>query len=130
MNKSLVETTILIDYFRRLQKAIDCLENLRNKGKVILVPRIVSAELFFGCRNTYEEREIENFLLNYVVTIDISVEIMKKGAELKRTYGKSYECGLIDMLIASTALIENAELVTLNIKHFQMIEQLSIVKPY
>ncbi|MEK7274093.1 MAG: type II toxin-antitoxin system VapC family toxin [Candidatus Desantisbacteria bacterium] len=130
MNKSLVETTILIDYFRRLQKAIDCLESLRNKESVILVPRIVSAELFFGCRNIHEEREIEKFLSSYVVTTDISVEIMKKSAELKRIYGKSYECGLIDMLIASTALIENAELVTLNIKHFQMIEQLSIMKPY
>lgn len=94
------------------------------------MPRIVSAELFFGCRNTREEKEIEGFLSNYVVTADISVEIMKKSAELKRTYGKSCECGLIDMLIASTALIENAKLATLNIKHFQMISELSIVKPY
>ncbi len=130
MNKSLLETTILIDYFRKLQKAIDYLDNLRNKGSIILVPQIVSAELFFGCRNTQEEREIEDFLSNYVVTTDISIEIMKKGVELKRTYGKSYECGLIDMLIASTALIENAELATINIKHFQMIKELFIIKPY
>ena len=130
MNKSLLETTILIDYFRRLQKAIDYLDSLRNKGSEILVPQIVSAELFFGCRNAQEEKEIENFLSSYVVIINLSIEMMKKGAELKRTYGKSYECGLIDMLIASTALIKNAKLVTLNIKHFQMIEGLSVVKPY
>ncbi|OIP36384.1 hypothetical protein AUJ95_09420 [Candidatus Desantisbacteria bacterium CG2_30_40_21] len=130
MNKNLLETTILINYFRKTQKAIDYLDSLYIKGNVILVPQIVSAELFFGCRNIQEEREIEDFLSNYCVTTNISLETMKKSAELKRTYGKSYECGLIDMLIASTALIENAELVTINIKHFQMIKGLSIIKPY
>jgi predicted nucleic acid-binding protein len=128
--KKLIETTILVDYFRKKQNAIDYLESIEKRGYMLLVPQIVAAELFYGCRNITEEIELEQFLSTRITVVKLADDIMKMAGALKRQYGKAYECGLIDMLIAATALIENVPLVTLNRKHFQMIAGLSIEKPY
>jgi predicted nucleic acid-binding protein len=42
----------------------------------------------------------------------------------KRDYGKSHGVGLADAIIAATCEAENADLKTLNVKHYPMIEGL------
>jgi len=128
--KRLIETTILVDYFRKKQDAIDYLEGIEKQGYMLLVPQIVAAELFYGCRNITEETELELFLSARIKVVELTNDVMKMAGALKRQYGEAYECGLIDMLIAATGLIENVPLVTLNRKHFQMIAGLNIEKPY
>jgi predicted nucleic acid-binding protein len=46
----------------------------------------------------------------------------------RRDYGKSHGVGLADALIAATAELNQATLVTLNQKHFPMI--IDIMVPY
>ncbi len=50
--------------------------------------------------------------------------IAKAGGLWRREYGKSHGTGLADAIIASTAEVEQAELKTLNIKHFPMVRGL------
>jgi predicted nucleic acid-binding protein len=47
------------------------------------------------------------------------------AGELRRRYRRSHcAIGLVDYLIAATALVHGLELVTLNIKHFPMFADL------
>lgn len=54
----------------------------------------------------------------------IDVEIGKAGGLYKRDYGKSHGIGLVDAILAATADAENAELKTLNTRHYPMLKNL------
>jgi len=53
-----------------------------------------------------------------------SAEIAKAGGLYKRDYGKSHGVGFADAILAATAEAENAELKTLNTKHYPMLKGL------
>jgi len=46
------------------------------------------------------------------------------GGLYKRDYGKSHGVGLADAILTATAEAENAELKTLNTKHYPMLKGL------
>jgi len=56
--------------------------------------------------------------------IPVTVDIARAGGLLKRDFGKSHGVGLADAIIAATAQVENAELSTLNVKHYPMLSDL------
>jgi hypothetical protein len=60
--------------------------------------------------------------------IPVTSEIARAGGLYKRDFGKSHGVGLADAIIAATCEAENAELKTLNIKHYPMIK--SLTPPY
>jgi hypothetical protein len=53
-----------------------------------------------------------------------------KGFELMLTYSKSHNLAVPDALIAATAIIQNLELATDNDRHFKMISDLKVNRPY
>lgn len=56
--------------------------------------------------------------------VPIDCEIAKAGGLYKRDFGRSHGVGLADALLAATADRENAELKTLDVKHYPMIRNL------
>jgi len=56
--------------------------------------------------------------------VPVSAEIAKAGGLYRRNYGKSHGVGLADAILAATAEAENAELKTLNTKHYPMFKGL------
>jgi len=68
-----------------------------------------------------EQAALENFVSLFHV-IPVSVDIAKAGGLYKRDYGKSHGVGLADAILAATAEVENAELKTLNSKHYPMLK--------
>jgi hypothetical protein len=124
MTTLLVDSCILIDYLRDLPQAVDYVESLRRPP---LVSVITVAELFAGVRNAQEQDEIEQVLAAFP-TIAVSYEIALIGGDFRRDYGKSHSVHLPDALIAATAVRENARLVTRNVRHFPMLDDL--VAPY
>jgi predicted nucleic acid-binding protein len=63
-------------------------------------------------------------LVSLFRVVPVDGEIAKKGGLYKRDYGKSHSVGLADAILAATAEAENAELKTLNIKHYPMLKGL------
>ena len=59
-----------------------------------------------------------------IVDRDIAVQ----AGLLRRDYGKSHGTGLIDAVIAASALVTHSTLVTLSARHFPMVRDL--VVPY
>lgn len=119
----LLDTDVLVDFFRGYSKAVAFVN--ANASRIIL-SSIVVAELYAGVQNDAEQAIIEEFVSLFRV-IPLDVEIARAGGLYKRDYGKSHGVGLADAILAATAELENAELKTLNTKHYPMIKGLSPV---
>jgi len=116
----LPDTDVLIDFLRGYQQAVDFI-NI-NASQIIL-STIVIAELYAGVRGKQELTILNNFVSLFDV-IPMNSEIAKIGGLYKRDFGKSHGVGLADAIIAATCHSKNAQLKTLNIKHYPMIENL------
>lgn len=119
-NAILVDTDVLIDFLRGNDKAISFIDEF--SPHIILSP-IVVAELYAGVKGTDELSVLDSFIsLFRIVPIDFG--IAKSGGLYKRDFGQSHGVGLADAILAATADKENAELKTLNAKHYPMISGL------
>ena len=117
----LLDTDVLVDFFRGYSKAVTFLNAYASR---ILLSSIVVAEVYAGVKGDAEQAALENFVSLFPV-IPVTAEIAKAGGLYKRDYGKSHGVGLADAILAATCEIQNAELKTLNIKHYPMIKGLA-----
>jgi hypothetical protein len=117
----LLDTDVLIDFFRGLDKAVAFVNEYNDR---IILSSIVVAELYAGVKGDAEQDALQRFISLFRV-IPIDAAIGKAGGLYKRDYGKSHGVGLADAILAATAESENAELKTLNIKHYPMFENLN-----
>jgi predicted nucleic acid-binding protein len=117
----LVDTDVLVDFFRGYHKAVDFI-NVQSSR--IVLSSVAVAELYAGVTSDNEIAALDRFISLFRV-VSVSPEIAKAGGLYKRKYGKSHGVGLADAILAATAEKENAELTTLNIKHFPMIKGLA-----
>lgn len=69
------------------------------------------------------DRFIDSF---QVVAVDKAIAI--RAGIIRRDFGRSHGTGLADAIIAATAEAQQAKLVTLNSKHFQMLQDVEV--PY
>ena len=116
----LLDTDVLVDFFRGHDKAVDFVNAYNTR---IILSSIVVAELFAGVKGDAEQAALQSFVSLFRV-IPVDAEIGKAGGLYKRDYGKSHGVGLADAILAATAEAENAELKTLNTKHYPMLEGL------
>jgi len=117
----LVDTDVLVDFFRGYHKAVDFINAQSSR---IVLSSVAVAELYAGVKSDNEIAILDRFISLFRV-VSVSPAIAKAGGLYKRDYGKSHGVGLADALMAATAESENAELTTLNIKHFPMIKGLA-----
>ena len=116
----LLDTDILVDFLRGNSKAVAFIN--AQSARVIL-SAIVVAELYAGVKGEAEQIVLDNFVSIFRV-VPVSAEIAKVGGLYKRDFGKSHGVGLADAILAATAEAENAELKTLNRKHYPMLKGL------
>jgi len=121
MSKSiLLDTDILVDFLRGHSKAIAF---VNARAERVLLSTIVVAELYAGVKGDLEQAVLDDFVSLFRI-VSISVNIAKAGGLYKRDYGKSHGVGLADAILAATAEAEDAELKTLNTKHYPMLKGL------
>ncbi|MBN1554740.1 MAG: type II toxin-antitoxin system VapC family toxin [Phycisphaerae bacterium] len=116
----LVDTDVMVDFLRGHPKAVAFLRKQSNR---IILSAIVAAELYAGVKGDEELNVLEN-LLSLFRMIPVSHTLARAGGLYKRDYAKSHGVGLADAILAATAEIENADLKTLNVKHYPMIRGL------
>ena len=119
-----IDTDVIIDYLRDRPEAVSYLENLTD---FLLVSAITVAELYAGVRDGAERTALDSFIQAFEI-VAVDEEIAVKGGLYRRDYYKSHNTGLADALIAATADTKNAELVTLNKKHYPMLS--NVIVPY
>ena len=116
----LVDTDVMVDYLRGHDKAVVFVK--KHAGRIIL-SSIVVAELYAGVKGDAEQATLDDVVSLFRV-VPVTVDIAKAGGLLKRDFGKSHGLGLADAVVAATAQVENAELSTLNVKHYPMVRGL------
>jgi hypothetical protein len=116
----LVDTDVLIDFLRGKDKAVTFIDEF---SPHIILSSIVIGELYAGVKGAEELAVLDNFV-SLFRQVPIDAEIAKAGGLYKRDFGKSHGVGLADAILAATADKENAQLKTLNVKHYPMIKGL------
>lgn len=122
--KIVVDTSILIDYFRGGKKWQEFLVEVSGEAELFL-PTIVIFEIFAGksTKNVSCEKAIIDFLNNFK-KIDLSEKIAKRAGELYRDVSKTLQ--VPDYVVAASALEIGGILLTLNRKHFREIQSLQL----
>lgn len=122
-DRLLFDTSILIDYLRNLDEAVEYMES---RTEPLLLSTMVVAELYAGVRDA--EREPLATMLGAFYIHPVTESIAEQGGLFKRDYQPSHGTGLADALIAATARAAEARLVTLNERHFPMLDD--VIVPY
>jgi predicted nucleic acid-binding protein len=118
-----LDTSIAIDHLRGLDAAVDLLTASLDAGEALVASEVVRFELLAGARDG-EMEGIED-LSSAFSWVPVSEEVTRTAAALARRHRKSHS-GIddADYLIAATALLLDAELLTTNVRHFPMIPEL------
>ncbi len=123
----IVDTDIIVDMLRGLRASRDYIRRFELGELKGILSAVVIAELYAGrrTRDPIIARRIEDVIALFTV-VPVSPNIARKAGELMRDYGLN----LPDALIAATALVYDAILVTRNIRDFQRIPNLRLEVPY
>ena len=119
----LLDTDVLIDFLRGQTEAVSL---VAASSERLMVSSVGVAELYAGVRggpDGAEQAALES-LLSLFRVVPVSDDIARLGGLYKRDYGRSHGVGLADGIIAATATTEEAELMTLNVKHYPMFSDI------
>ncbi len=129
----LLDTCICIDFLRgKMPYAYELMRN--SDPRLFKIPAVVEAELRVGAEKSKKPQE----MFRYVDEFLLAFEILPFDSRCAQHYGKlraklEQEGNIIgsnDLLIAATALANNAILVTNNVEEFKRIENLSLQSWY
>jgi predicted nucleic acid-binding protein len=100
------------------------------ESEVSLFISVISAmELVAGCRDQTEVAKAQVLIAGFDLLHLSPIESAEAYA-LLLAYGKSHGLSIPDALIAATAVANGLELATDNERHFAMIPQLTVKRPY
>lgn len=119
----LLDTSVAIDHLRGLPEAVDLLLGLIEDGELLLASEVVRFELLAGVRKS-EIEDVDRFFSS-LSWVPVSEEVARAAGDLARRYRRSHSgIDAADYLIAATALLLKADLLTMNVRHFPMVRGL------
>lgn len=118
------DTNIIIYYLKGDRGAVSLVRDILERNVPIYVSTLTEIELFgFSGLSVGEARQIEA-ILNTVSVIPLDSRIARLAGFLRRRYGLK----IADCAIAATALFTGTALVTRNVRDFQKVSGLSVLK--
>ncbi|CCK60660.1 type II toxin-antitoxin system VapC family toxin [Mycobacterium canetti] len=119
----LIDTSVAVDHLRGEPAAAGLLAELVDSGERIAASELVRFELLAGVRET-ELPALEAFFSALTWT-RVTEDIARISGRLARRYRSSHS-GIddVDYLIAATAIVVDADLLTTNVCHFPMFADL------
>ncbi len=126
-NLILIDTSILIDYYRKTDKTNSAWVRLIDQEYEFVISAITKYELYSGA--TQNQLQFWDSIMATIsiipfdeTCVDTAVNI---NATLKR---RRKQIDLADLFIAATAMTHNLSMATLNKKHFDRIDELVIIE--
>jgi hypothetical protein len=119
----LLDTAIAVDHLRGAVAAVKLLARMTEEDETLAASELVRFELLAGVRPD-ELQGLEQFFSG-LVWLPVDEDVARTAGSLARKYRKAYS-GIddVDYLIAATAIVFDAELLTTNVRHFPMLEGL------
>lgn len=118
----LFDTTVLVAYLRGVERAQELLDPavLRAESSVSVLSRIEVE----GAMRSHERAAVAR-MFSGVIMQPVTDLIASRAGQFVRQYRRSHAgIDIVDFVIAATADVLGAELVTLNVRHFPMVKGL------
>ena len=123
----LADTSILIDYFRKTDKATSRLIALFDEGYDFSISAITYYEIYSGA--TSVQLPFWTSLLARTNVLAFDQNIAQVAVDINNMLKRRRkQIGMADLFIAATAISNNLSLTTLNTKHFDRIDGLSVIE--
>lgn len=123
---ALLDTSILIDYYRKKDKSRTVLIQLYKTHAKFIVSVITHYEIYIGA--TSEQIPFWDNFFTGIIILPVDTEVSKVAVKLNSTLKQSSSLiDIPDLLIAATAITHNFPLATLNTKHFARIKELALI---
>jgi len=123
----LLDTDVMVDVLRRYPPALAWLDSLG--AETVGIPGLVAMELLQGCRNRAEQQRVENVLRPYRLYWPDQADCTRAFDDYAASH-LSHNLGILDALIAETAIGQGAPLATFNAKHYGVVRALQTTQPY
>jgi predicted nucleic acid-binding protein len=118
---TLFDTSVLIAHLRGDERATELLTSVTNEERLASVLARVEVE---GGMRSGERSQVAS-LFSVIRLLPVTDTIARRAAEHLRRYRRSHSgIDLVDYVVAATAELHDAELVTLNVRHFPMFRGL------
>lgn len=117
-----IDTCIVIEYLKN--NSFLSKYNLEE----LFVSEIVIMELFQGAKNKSDLAFIKKELSVFKI-VDTNNKIITLSMHILEKYNLSHNMKIMDAIIASTVMIYDLQLITLNEKDFKFIKQIRIINP-
>ncbi len=129
MEKEIIclDTSILIDFFRKTKRENSAFYKLNQKYSLFAVSIITEYEILTGSNEI--QREFWNTFFDKVIVLPFDSSANKVAIEIHNELkSKSKLIEIPDIFIAATAISNSMKLATLNVKHFDRIDNLKLVE--
>lgn len=115
----LLDTSVAIDHLRGVPAANELLRQLVNADESIAASEVVRFELLAGVHDN-EVDQLEQFCA-LIEWVPFDEDVARAAGTLALQHRRAYQ-GIddVDYLIAGTALVLGAEILTINVRHFSM----------
>ncbi|MGD0715750.1 MAG: type II toxin-antitoxin system VapC family toxin [Gaiellaceae bacterium] len=119
----LLDTTVAVDHLHGVAPAVDLLHKLVEDDEEVRASEVVRFELLAGVQD--EELEALEQFSSALSWVAVNEDVARTAGALARAYRKAHG-GIddADYLIAATAIVLDAELLTTNLRHFPMLKGL------
>jgi predicted nucleic acid-binding protein len=118
-----VDTSVLIDHLRGDQRAVRRLRDTVEAGDDLWSVSVVRTEILAGARP--EEEPAITALLGRLRWLDVTVDLADEAGRLAARFLRSHPgVDTVDYLLAAATIRLDAELLTLNVRHFPMFSGL------
>jgi predicted nucleic acid-binding protein len=119
----LLDTSVAVDYLRGHDPATALLEQWISSEQPVAASELTRFELLAGAR-LGEHADLEGFF-SAIEWIPVTEDITRRAGDFARLYRRSHSgIGVIDYLLAGTASLVGADMVTTNVRHFPMFDGL------
>ena len=121
-----LDTSILIDYFRKTNKQNAFLTDLIDRYDQFAVSVITEFEIYSGA--TEQQIEFWDHFFQQIEILPLDSNAIQQASLLfKQLKAQNKLIDMPDLFIAATAITNDLTLATLNVKHFNRIEQLELI---
>lgn len=122
----LLDSDVAIDILRRHPSAMAWIGSVHDH---ICLPGIVALELYQGCHDKRQAEALQKQIAPFAILWPAAADCDTPLANFAKAHLAS-ALGLLDALIAATALTYSVPLHTFNQKHFAAVPGLKTVQPY
>jgi tRNA(fMet)-specific endonuclease VapC len=122
----LLDTSVLIDYFRKQDKQRSQLLSLVQQGYTLRISAITEFEIYSGVGEV--QRPFWEALLERVEVLPFGSAEVHMAVSIQQDLKRARkQLDLPDLFIAATALVNGLPIATLNRKHFERIPKLTVI---